>query len=235
MKYASIILLLTSISLTATASEQWTFSERDGSDLRKAKSSAGTIFAGSNSAIAKVNEGALLLSADGKTESTFRISEFKQAASSGKLEISWTYLSADFSNTAAVKGSGNVGFDLRDTAGTRNAGKDDTVHLSVRLRFQRNALMVQYADAVSPSKWKTLKTIKGDKLLESLAVSVIADLDKGTFAISLNGEEALSDGALAKGKPLTGFRIIQQTINGKNNWVPGDTVSVDNFGLRKID
>jgi hypothetical protein len=234
MKFINILACLLIGAIGVNASETWSFSEKNGSPLAKAKSDAGTSFAG-NSPIAKVKGGSLELSADGKTESTFRISGFAKPATSGKIEVSWTYTSADFSKTAAAGGSGNAGFDLRDINKTRNSPKDDTIHVAVRLRFQKNQLLLQYADTANIKKWITLKRIKGNSLDKPMTISLVANLNKGALSISANGEELAANARIAKGKPVSGFRIAQQTINGGNSWLPGDSVSVDNFSITKID
>ena len=117
--------------------------------------------------------------------------------------------------------------------------KDDTLLAGVRLSHQKGKTRVQLQSSDVP-KYTTIKVFPYAVFAEELKVRVRFDFDQAGTAGSLqvilqSGEQeeeyVVSDGVLPVGANLTGYRIIQQTRNGKTNWALGDLVTVNEYRL----
>lgn len=232
------IMSLLRASLYGERQEIWDFTAPDATSLTRVKSNLGIGFLPAASPIATIRNNELEFSHDGSTPHTFRQTSFGgEPASMGIIEISWVFTKVDFSRTAAVSGSANVGFEVRDFKGTRQNNKDDLVLAGLRLRYDKNKITLQYK-AHDVGNFTAIHSIPADQLEAPLVVRMRFDLDnpeaEGALKIYLKegAEEALcalATGTLPKSAVISGFRTAQQTLNGGNSWQVGDVVCVDDF------
>ena len=245
MKTPGLILPLILASIaTADVIDKWSFSEADGTALGSALSSRGKPLHVHGGPLVSIKNEQLVFASDGIAGHTFRICEFTdQAISSGTVEFAFEFSSADFSRTALSGGSGNIGFDFRDTKGTLKNPGDDAILGGIRLRFAKGQLLLQSAVQEQGLRYISIATLETDILEEVMRIRVQFDFNRsgkpGSMRVFFKlGEameiEALSDGQLPVDASLSGFRIAQQTINGGNNWQVGDFVAVDNFTIQTL-
>lgn len=244
MKYTQLLTLATAallhLSASASVREVWTFSAPDGTSLNKVMSNEGTAFFTSGTPITSIRDNQLEFSYDGETPHTFRQMQFHgDPVKDGICEVSWTFSKIDFTKTAAVKGSGNVGIDIRDLKGTRSDNSDDVILGGLRLRFDKKDLQIQYK-AHDANEYESIAQMPVAQLEDNLQVRLRFDLNEptkpGAFKIFLKlwGEDEINpvhSDTLPAGALISGFRVIQQTTNGKNDWQAGDTVLLDDFAL----
>lgn len=234
------VLSYTPFFLFGETREMWDFTATDDTSLHSARSNLGNTFITAASPIAKIRNNEAEFSYDGSSKHTFRQTAFKGAAiTTGICELSWVFTKVDFSRTAANNGSGNLGFDVRDLKGTRQNNKDDVVFGGIRLRFEKNKILIQYKPQGNKN-FESLYSIPKVKLDAPLQVRLRFDLDKpsevGALQVFLKEGDAeafcvLENGILPAGAVIDGFRTAQQTINGNNSWQVGDVVCVDDFTL----
>ncbi|CAI8350821.1 MAG: Uncharacterised protein [Opitutia bacterium UBA7350] len=232
--------LMIPLSLFGEIQETWDFTAPDGTPLTEVKSNLGTEFLSAASSIVAIRNNELEFYHDGTTPHTFRQTEFSgEPLTSGVCEISWKFTKVDFLKTAAVSGTANIAFDLRDLKGTRQNVEDDIILAGLRLRFDKNTILVQYRPH-DAKNFEVLHSISAAQLNAPMHVRMRFDLDNpeaiGSLKIHLKEgakEEfcALEAGTLPKSAAISGFRSIQQTTNGKNTWQVGDVVCVDDFSL----
>ena len=239
-----LLLLITSAKLalasTLLTKEEWIFSNPDGTETTSSMSNLGNAF--SNKAFGSLNISgqSLQFGYDGETDKIFSVNQFTgPVPSAGIVEMSWIFSSIDFSRTAIASGIANVGFDFRDQAGTPWMLKDDTLLAGVRLSHQKGKTRVQLQSS-DVAKYTTIKIFPYAVFAEELKVRVRFDFDQAGTAGSLQvivqlgqqkEEFLVSDAVLPVGANLTGYRIIQQTKNGKTNWAMGDSVTVNEYRL----
>ena len=242
--FSLLLLLITSAKLvlasTLVTKEEWTFSDPDGSETTSSMSNLGNAFSRKDFGSLNISDQSLQFGYDGQTDKIFSVNQFTgPVPSEGIVEMSWTFSSIDFSRTALASGIANVGFDFRDQAGTPWMLKDDTLLAGVRLSHQKGKTRVQLQSSDVP-KYTTIKNFPYAVFAEELKVRVRFDFDQagtvGSLQVILqSGEQeeeyVVSDGVLPVGANLTGYRIIQQTRNGKTNWALGDLVTVNEFRL----
>lgn len=247
---ANLILSIALMSLCSHnwlfADETWSFDQDDGVSIEHVLSDRGSSFGSSGSPIVWVENKQLRFTYDGQTGHTFRQQAFAGTAiNSGILELSWTFGEVDFSRTAASGGSANIGFDVRDLSGTRQVPRDDVVFGGVRLRCEKGGVVLQSTqNGGGDSKaWAEIRRFDSVHFSGSVSVRLRFDLDRRNeagafqvFVITREGNEecVLDDGVLPLGGEISGFRIIQQTTNGRNSWEVGDHVSVDDFAMRVL-
>jgi GH35 family endo-1,4-beta-xylanase len=151
-------------------------------------------------------------------------------ATTGKYQLSYDVVSADFSNTDAFGGRAQFGYGIRDAALT---GGD-----------RNGVLLVRYVDTGGENKihLRTLagstvdQDIVGSHTVSDLHVRAVYDLDSvgsagsfiGYFSVGGGPETAVTN-ALAPGFTLRTLRMHIQALNGGNSWQPGDTVMIDNI------
>jgi len=177
---------------------------------------------------------------DGSTASIFAGQAFGTGElTSGVYEISWDVTSASFTSGTT---SANVGFEFRDRVGTSDPS-DDIVIGAVRMRFEGGELKLQYSDAYVTN---ALVASSGTPTLgANLYVYARIDLDNagsaGSFQVGYKYgsdpiEHTIQNGTANVGASLSldGYRIVQQTTDGFNDWATGDTVSIDNFTLSAV-
>ena len=230
--------------LSAEVLETWTFSETNGTLMDATLSDKGRELSSAVRNTAAVKNGRMEFFPDGETDGVFLINEFSAPEmAAGVYEVSWTYASAAFANTMQVGGSANLGFDFRNTMGTRYKGVDDERLGGVRLRYENKAILIQYQQAPERNKFITIASIDCIVLPDPLQVRVRYDFDKagepGSMQVFLKlGDEdeihPVTDAMIPAGAILNGYRILQQITNGKTNWQKGDVVAIDDFSLTKI-
>jgi hypothetical protein len=243
MKRSALICLLSAASVlmaTAEVIEKWTFDYPDDTPLSQTLSDQGTPLATVDKPTARIWGNRLELNAEGDNDSIFLINEFSgPALPRGIYEVEWSYMSTDFARTHEAKGRAVVGFDLRDTRGTRYKGKDDVVLGGVRMHFNKTDILIEYQDATS-EKYIEIAKVERVLMLEPLHVRIRFDLDQSGQAGSMQvflrlGDQPeinpLIDGMIPEGVQLSGYRLIQQISNGGTAWQKGDYVTVDSFTL----
>lgn len=240
--FAPICILTVATSLLAPAEvlEKWSFDYPDDTPLSQTFSDLGNPLGNNDKPSARVWGNRLELNAEGDNDSIFLINEFSgQPIATGVYEVAWSFTSTGFARTHEVKGRATVGFDFRDTAGTRYNGKDDTVLGSMRMHFQKTDILVEYQDAVS-GKFIEIAKVERVVLPEPLHVRIRFDLDlagePGSMQVFLGlGDQPeihpLVDGTIPENVKLSGYRLIQQISNGGTAWQSGDYVTIDNFAL----
>ena len=245
LKSFSLLLLLITLAKLALAStlvtkEEWTFSDLDGTETTSSMSNKGNAFSKKVFGSLNISGQSLQFGYDGQTDKIFHVNQFTgPVPSKGIVEMSWIFSFIDFSRTALASAIANVGFDFRDQAGTPWMLKDDTLLGGVRLSHQNGKTRVQLQSSDFP-KYTTIKIFPYAVFTEELKVRVRFDFDQAGTAGSLqvilqlgdqDEECVVSDGVLPVGVNLTGYRIIQQTRNGKTNWALGDLVTVNEYRL----
>ena len=222
--FSLLLLLITSAKLvlasTLVTKEEWTFSDPDGSETTSSMSNLGNAFSRKDFGSLNISDQSLQFGYDGQTDKIFSVNQFTgPVPSEGIVEMSWTFSSIDF----------------RAQAGTPWMLKDDTLLAGVRLSHQKGKTRVQLQSSDVP-KYTTIKIFPYAVFAEELKVRVRFDFDQagtvGSLQVILQtGEQeeeyVVSDGVLPVGGNLTGYRIIQQTRNGKTNWALGDLVTVN--------
>ncbi len=211
----------------------------NGSGLSLAKS---TGYVGNvsfvNADMCVVSNNMLLFKHDSLTnsqESVFRQAPLSAyaAATTGIYELAWDYVAADFANSDAVDGTGNVGMTVRSLSAATNS-------MGFKLRFNGNDFTLQMEDA--NSAYATKATFAGSTI-SNLSVRMVMNLDNAGAAgsavllYSLDGGDevfASTDGVVHPGFKLTEYRMVSQSINGGNSWALGDTVWTDNLRFEKV-
>ena len=236
----SIITVKLALASTLGTIEEWAFSDPDGTETTSSMSNLGNSFSNKVFGSLNISGESLQFGYDGETEKIFSVNQFTgPVPSSGIVEMSWTFSSIDFSRTALASGIANVGFDFRDQAGTPWMLKDDTLLAGVRLSHRMGQTRVQVQTSNVP-KYATIKSYPYAVFAEELKVRVRFDFDQagtvGSLQVilqlgELEEEFVVDDGTLPIGANLTGYRINQQTRNGKTNWALGDVVTINEFKL----
>ncbi len=150
----------------------------------------------------------------------------------GKYQISYDVVSADFSNTEAFGGKAQFGYGIRDatlTGGDRNG-----------------VVLVRYDDTAGQNKFRLSvsagsaiqQDIASGSSISNLHIRAVYDLDSagsagsfiGYFSVGGGPETAVTN-SLAAGFTLETVRMHVQALNGGNSWQPGDVVTIDNIVL----
>lgn len=239
-KVLLILMISSQCALFGAIREIWDFTAPDATPLSKVKSNLGTGFFSGASAIAVIRNNELEFSHDGSTQHTFRQTEFNgESIKKGICEVSWVFTKVDFTKTAAASGTANVGFEVRDLKGTRQNTKDDLVLAGLRLRYDKDKILIQYKSH-DAKLYADIHSIPAAGLEAPLQVRLRFDMDNPEVAGALKiflkegaGDAfcALETGTLPKSAAISGFRTAQQTLNGKNSWQTSDIVCVDDFTL----
>lgn len=173
-------------SLHAAALENWPFDEAADTPLSGLTNVAGSAsWAGDVPNVVTDGAGNLVFSVsvddpgtEGSDESTsniFRTTDLTSSVTSGKLELAFTYTSAELSGGDST--GANVGFTLRD-----DTGAGDVDLLNVRLQKQNDTIRLQRRDANTGIN-TDLEDFGVTTLAGPLAVRVIVDLDSDTFDV----------------------------------------------------
>ena len=127
-----------------------------------------------------------------------------QAISSGRVQFAFEFGSADFSRTALSGGSGNIGFDFRDTKGTLKNPGDDAILGGIRLRFAKGQLLLQSAVQEQGLRYISIATLETELLEEVMRIRVLFDFNRSGKPGSLRGifkfGEAMDSESLSAGQ-----------------------------------
>ncbi len=239
MKLLSLILASSVAAASAsTIIDQWEFTHPDGTGLSGATSNNGVPIGGDSPGLASVQGNQLQFSSTNTNNgdpsndnlSSFRTTTLSSSPSSGKVEVSWTITTADFTNSLAVSGSARVGFFLRDTT-PGVAGNND---LGMRLEFNGSDFNLQYTDATGTNQnaagfsGATISDLDIRYIIDFGSLGTVGSF-QGFYTLGAGSEQLAITGTAHSGFTLEQFRTVQQVTNGGTNWITGDTLNVDNL------
>jgi len=170
-----------------------------------------------------------------------------QNETSGKYQISFDIVSADFANTAAKNQQATWGIGFRAAS-----GDDCAVRLTYEGRLNvtnvnsagvsnilANADQFQLSFVDKDFVYATSIDFKtAGSSLANLNVRQVYDLDAGTYDIYYTlvpaAETLLYSGSIPDAFTLSEFRIASQQFNGSAIWEAGDILAVDNIELTQL-
>ena len=150
-------------------------------------------------------------------------------ADSGVYQISYDIVAADFALTAAADGNAQFGFGARFNDGSN---KD------LNALFRYNGTSDQFQLSLKTAEGNQTVALADGTTIADVNVRQVVDIDAGTYnvwyTIGAGSEQLAYSGATYADQTIGEFRQQMQTINGGNNMVAGDTLTMDNITVEAI-